>query len=90
MIFFELRFYENLFSEIDSYRHYLKGSLDSSEEYKAPYLLFVNDVEKILKASLNNSSGDAIEIMNRLMKSGKSNDFYNRWLLSKTRDLLKA
>lgn len=89
MIFFKLRYYENLFSEIDSFRHYLKSSLDSSEEFKAPYLSFVNDVERILKAVLNNRDEEALEVRNRLMKSGTSEEFYNRWLLFKAEEILK-
>ncbi len=90
MIFFELNHIENFISEADSYKHYLRNSKDVSAEHKKRNLTFVNNSEKLLRARVNERYEIISELKVKLNKDNIDKNFYNRWLLRTTDEILQS
>jgi hypothetical protein len=57
-IFFELKLYDQAFSLVDSYKHFLNNNKELSNEYKEQFFNFIMMYNKLLRASSNSNSGN--------------------------------
>lgn len=55
-IFFELKLYDQAFSLIDTYKHFLKNSKELAGEFKPQFLNFISMYTKILRVSAGSSN----------------------------------
>jgi len=50
-IFFELKLYDQAFSMVDTFKHFLKNTKELADEYKQQFINFISIYNKILRAS---------------------------------------
>ena len=84
-IFFELKQYDQAFSLVDAYKHFLKSNKELSHEYKEQFLNFIIMYNKILRTTSQNKPENQDFLLSEL-KSIKT--ISNRdWLTEKINNL---
>jgi hypothetical protein len=84
-IYYELGYFEELLSAIDSYRHFIANNKFISERYKAICTEFVNNVSRMLRIKNEGKAGENTLLRKDIISSpGALNQV---WLLEKTDEL---
>ncbi|MEO8513412.1 MAG: hypothetical protein ABI543_07630 [Ignavibacteria bacterium] len=81
IIYYELSYYEELISLIDTYKHYLTRDKSISEKTKQIYTNFINVVSELLKIKLNEKSGSILKLKKGIKELSVSG--FSEWLLKK-------
>ncbi len=85
-IYYELDYYEQAFSMIDSYKHFLSNTNEISKEYKVFYRKFVTRYLQLLKMKSGKSKDIPDYIKRELSKETKIVN--KNWLLEKVSELM--
>jgi len=84
-IFYELNLFDQAFSLIDSYKHYLTETTDLNKEFRVMYYNFLTTYSKILRAKVNADYNDIDFIIKEV---SSSNQIYSpTWLIKKATEL---
>ena len=85
-IYYELEYFEQAYSLIDTYKHYLSGTTEISDAYKAFYRNFVNRYLGLIKIKTRTSRESPAFLKSKIEKENK---IVNKvWLLEKVDDLI--
>ena len=86
MLYYELGFYNELVSQIDSYKHFLRNN-DVGEKIRERCLPFLNHVSDLLKIKQSGDKHSAVIFKKKLNKT----DYFNlkEWVDKKTDELIK-
>lgn len=86
-IYYELGYYEQAYSLIDSYKHFLSGTKEISKEYKVQYEAFIKRYVQLLKIKSGKSRDLPAIIRKELSRETR---IVNRnWLIEKADELIK-
>lgn len=80
-LYFDSGFYEELFSLIDSFKHFISGSSDISDARKTRYMNFLKYLSAITKLKIHTDEDKKLKIVNEL--SSARDIALNTWLLSR-------
>lgn len=87
-IYYELEYFEQAYSLIDTYKHYLSGTTEISDAYKTFYRNFVNRYLGLIKIKTGTSRESPAFLKSKIEKENK---IVNKiWLLEKIEDLIKS
>lgn len=84
-IYYELKYYENAFSLIDTYRHFLLKNKSVSEFYRERYLNFVGYIYSLIRFSSGSKEFEISKLRNSLANT--YNVVSREWLLEKIDEL---
>jgi hypothetical protein len=84
-IFYELNMFDQAFSLVDTYRHFLADSREYADSNKLQYTNFINLVYKLLKAKFNQTGNEAAGIKAEIAKTDII--VCKKWLLRKAEEL---
>lgn len=87
LLYYETDALDQLYSIIDTFRHFLKNNTGISDERKNLYSLFVNLAAKLAGLKENYSADKLTRLKNEI--SEKENLINKKWLLEKTAELEK-
>lgn len=88
-IYYELKLYDQAFSMVDTYRHFLKNNKELAGEYKKQFINFISIYNKLLRASTGrNGNGNAGYISKAL--NDMDNVANRDWLINKISNLSKT
>ncbi len=91
-IFYEQNLYEQTFSAIDTFRHYLKSEKLISEEHKSAHYEFlkhISELTKLKSEEIKNKKDNNLIILRKEIKNMKSNPLgAKNWLIEKTEELI--
>lgn len=86
-IYYELEYYEQAYSLIDTYKHYLSGTTEISDAYKIFYKNFVNRYLDLIKIKTGTGKENPAFLSSKIEKENK---IVNKiWLLEKVGELIK-
>lgn len=84
-IYYELKLYDQAFSMVDTYRHFLKNSKELAEEYKQQFVNFISMYNKLLRSNTGLESSDFL-----LKELNSIDNIANReWLSNKIKSSKK-
>ncbi len=87
-IYYELSHFDQAFSLVDSYRHFLSDSTELSKIFKKQQLNFLNIYNKLLKAKADGNPGGMEFLHYEIKKQGQT--ALNKWLTRKIDELLEV
>lgn len=82
-LYFDSGFYEELFSLIDSFKHFIAGSSDISDARKTRYMNFLKYLSVITKLNIHSDSEKSSKVKSELTSA--RDVALSNWLLSKLR-----
>jgi len=85
-IYYELKYFEQAYSTVDSTVHYLKNTKDQSDNFKGYFMNFIKYFRELLKIKTNeNYSKNDLEFLENEIEE----EFSGGWLLKKVKELVK-
>ncbi|MBV6477292.1 MAG: hypothetical protein HGGPFJEG_00029 [Ignavibacteria bacterium] len=85
-VYYELEYFEQAYSLIDTYKHYLSGTKEISESYKVFYRNFVNRYLELIKIKTGTGRRQTGYLKSKIVKENK---IVNKiWLLEKVEELI--
>lgn len=86
-IYYELGYFDQAFSLVDSYRHFLSDSAELSRMFKKQQMNFLNIYSKLLKAKADGAAGGVEFLHTEIKKQGQT--ALQKWLTKKIDELSK-
>jgi uncharacterized integral membrane protein len=84
--YYEMGYYENIFSIIDSYKHLLASTRLVNKDMKSSRRYFLNMLNRFIKIRMSNDKARAAEFAEKIISSPSF--VQKEWLLEKAKELI--
>ncbi len=86
-VYFELNYYEQIYSNIDAFKHYLRYTNELPEESKESYKTYLKHLEDLVKIKSGKSSKEIALVKSEI--ESKVHPSFKYWLIIKAEELSK-